>query len=338
MKPNNFPLKSNLDGTEELYTQTGDIPAKFTLQSIKKFIGGVAGTNYILVSADGTPTENAEELQAAYDKAITLSPSITNRITILLANGYYDFPQNFEVTEDYIDLVSLDGNISIIFNGIGTIEITANDVFVKGINVLDKNFTIADDLDLLTIENCQGGDFSFGGVASGETEIIVSGRFINCQGGDLSFGGNGEATGYFKDCVGGDESFGYLDTSGTFVNCQGGDFSFGFAGVMNGTFENCTAGVGSFGSLGIIIDSEAKRCEAIAFAFGFQTVGIVDSVFDTCVAGLGSYGVDYDIVNEGRYYYCRLTEGQFQEPSLGGVVVLGIDGDNNIAILPSPMT
>lgn len=336
MKPNNFPKRSILDGTEELYTQTNGISQKFSLEEAKKFIGGLAGTNYILVSADGTAEENADELQAAYDKAKTLSPSINNRITILLANGYYDFPQDFELDEDYIDLVSLDGNRSVIFNGIGTIEILANDVFVKGINVLGKNFTIADDLNLLTVENCQGGDFSFGGVASGETEIIVSGKFINCQGGDLSFAGNGEATGYFKDCLAGDESFGYLDTSGTFVNCQGGDFAFGFAGVMNGTFENCTAGLASFGSLGVIIDSEAKRCEATGFSFGYQAVGIVDSVFDTCVAGLGSYGTDYNIVNEGRYYYCRLTEGQFSEPSLGGFL-FGIDGDNTIQVLPNPI-
>ena len=336
MKPNNFPFRKILDGSEELYTQTEGLSQKFTLEQAKNFIGGLAGTNYILVSADGTPSENAEELQEAYNKAIILSPTADNRITILLANGYYEFIDNFKATEDYIDLVSLDGNRSVIFSGFGTIEIIANDVFVKGINVLDKNFTIADDLNLLTVENCQGGDFSFGGVASGETEITVSGRFINCQGGDLSFAGNGEATGYFKDCLAGDESFGYLDTSGTFVNCQGGNFCFGFAGVMNGTFENCTAGVGSFGSLGVIVDSEAKRCEAVAFSFGFQAVGIVDSVFDTCVAGLGSYGADYGITNEGRYYYCRLTEGQFTEPDLGGVVVLGIDGDNNIVVLPSP--
>ena len=38
MKPNNFPLRPSLDGSEELYTQTGDVAQKFTLNSAKSFI------------------------------------------------------------------------------------------------------------------------------------------------------------------------------------------------------------------------------------------------------------------------------------------------------------
>lgn len=38
MKPNNFPVRPNLDGTEELYTQTNSISQKFTLESAKAFI------------------------------------------------------------------------------------------------------------------------------------------------------------------------------------------------------------------------------------------------------------------------------------------------------------
>jgi len=38
MKPQNFPLKSNLNGSEELYTQTNGISQKFTLDAAKDFI------------------------------------------------------------------------------------------------------------------------------------------------------------------------------------------------------------------------------------------------------------------------------------------------------------
>ena len=38
MKPNNFPLKPSLDGSEELYTQTGGLSQKFTLEATKAFI------------------------------------------------------------------------------------------------------------------------------------------------------------------------------------------------------------------------------------------------------------------------------------------------------------
>ena len=33
-KPNNFPVRTVLDGTEEVYTQTNDVPEKFTTQQI----------------------------------------------------------------------------------------------------------------------------------------------------------------------------------------------------------------------------------------------------------------------------------------------------------------
>lgn len=38
MKPNNFPLRPKLDGSEELYTQTAGLSQKFTLETAKAFI------------------------------------------------------------------------------------------------------------------------------------------------------------------------------------------------------------------------------------------------------------------------------------------------------------
>ena len=38
MKPNNFPLRPSLDGSEELYTQTNGVSQKFTLETTKAFI------------------------------------------------------------------------------------------------------------------------------------------------------------------------------------------------------------------------------------------------------------------------------------------------------------
>jgi hypothetical protein len=214
--------------------------------------GGIAGTNYIYVAANGTDTDNAAELQAAYDQAKTLSPSSTNRITIICGPGYYNFgAAAFLMDTQYIDLVSLDGNRSIVFNSAdpaGTISITANDVFVKGVDVQDKNFTIANNLNLIRIENCKGGENSFGGYY-----LIVSGTFINCIGGDISFGGFGLPSGTFINCIGGNYSFGGLSTTpGTFKDCQGGDYSFGGSGTASGTFTDCQSGAYSFGGLGTL--------------------------------------------------------------------------------------
>lgn len=203
------------------------------------------GKNYVFVAANGTDTENAAELQAAYDQAKTLSPSATNRITIVCAPGYYNFGvAAFLMDTQYIDLVSLSGNRSIVFNSAdpaGTISITANDVFVKGVDVQDKAFTIYDNLNLLRVENCKGGNQSFGRI------ITVSGTFTNCEGGAGSFSGLGTASGTFTNCVGGNFSFGGLGTaSGIFKNCQGGEGSFGGYNTASGTFTNCIGDNNSF--------------------------------------------------------------------------------------------
>ena len=253
--------------------------------------GGIEGTNYIFVAADGTDVENALALQAAYDEAKTLSPSGTNRITIIAAPGYYNFGTNpFEMDTQFIDLVSLDGNRSVIFNSSnanGTISITANFVYVKGVDVLTKNFIIGNGLGLLKIENCKGGNNSFGGDATfGSNPLVVSGTFINCEGGSGSFGSYGTASGTFTNCTGGDASFGTFGTAlGTFNNCNSGSSSFGTAGTASGTFNNCIANNNSFGVSGTL---------------------------------------------SGKLYYCRLIAGAFPTPTGNGKIVLGIDGNDDV--------
>lgn len=55
MKPNNFPTRPTLDGTEELYTQTGGVSQKFTLEEAKKYSNAIEVTYNelnILISAN----------------------------------------------------------------------------------------------------------------------------------------------------------------------------------------------------------------------------------------------------------------------------------------------
>src|SRR6056297_3265932 len=190
--------------------------------------GGLEGTQYVFVSANGTDVENAQELQEAYNTAQTMSPSATNRITIVCGMGNYSFVNPFVMDQEYIDLVSLDGNKSIIFNSAG-INVQGNDVFIKGVNVGVNTFLIADNLNLLKVENCEGGSFSFGGFA------VTSGTFINCIGSNSSFGSNSLASGTFIDCQGGDTSFGgYGIADGKFINCEGGFASFGGEALASG--------------------------------------------------------------------------------------------------------
>jgi hypothetical protein len=271
----------------------------------------VSGSNYIFVPANGTDTENAAALQATYEAAVASSPTGTNRITIVAAPGYYNFETTpFIMDTEYIDLVSLDGNPSIIFNSgddTGTIQIQANNVFIKGVDVQTKPFTIAiNNATLLKVENCKGGDFSFG-EGDGATGIVLSGTFNNCTAGDNSFGASVDVVGTFNNCTAGHYSFGNnVDVVGTFNNCTAGDNSFGyFSDDAVGTFNNCTAGNASFGA-------------------GGRTSG----TFNNCTAGDNSFSG----ILTGKLYYCRLIQGGFVTVSGAGKTRLcidGLDAENN---------
>lgn len=183
---------------------------------------GLGGTNYVFVRGNGTPEENAAELQAAYNKAKTMLPSSGNIVTVVVAPGTYTFGgTKFPVNTPYINIVSLTGNADVLLDGI---DVTANSIYLKGINCGTYSFTIRHNLNELICENCTGGSYSFGG--GGET---TPGTFINCTGGNRSFG--------------------YNNASGTFINCTGGNNSFGgsMGGTASGTFKDCTGGNYSFG-------------------------------------------------------------------------------------------
>lgn len=274
----------------------------------------LSGSNYTFVEASGTPTENGLALSASYAAAKTFPLSSTNRFSILAGTGKYEFASDFMVDTDYIDIISLTGDRDVLITGNNTISVTATDAYLRGIDVGTKNFTIADDLPLLKITNCKGGDLSFGGTpdpAPGDpplTQILVNGTFINCEGGEFSFAGNGIASGRFENCTGGDSSFGYDIIGGTFINCTGGDFSFGGGEAdIDGYFENCTGGEGSFTITGTILDGTILK-ECTGDLYSFASAGFI----------------------EGNLYNCRLTSGTFNTLNVqgNGAIVLCIDGNN----------
>jgi hypothetical protein len=290
-------------------------------QSISEIeIKPLSGSNYLFVEATGTPTQNALFLSASYVAAKNLTLTSTNRFSLLVAPGEYQFTSDFILDTEYIDIISLTGEKDVYFVGTSSISVIANDLYIRGIDVGNKNFTIANSLSLLKVNKCKGGDLSFGGTAdlplSGSlpsSSILVNGTFIDCEGGDLSFGGNGITGGVFKNCTGGEGAFGFDIVGGTFINCEGGDFSFGGAeGDLDASyFENCTGGEGSFTILGNILD---------------------DTIIKNCTGGLYSFS-KYGTI-QGDLYECRLTSGSFNSPITSGSLRLCIDGTNQIVNLP----
>jgi hypothetical protein len=239
----------------------------------------------------------------SYNTLSILVPTI-KKSSVVISPGFYNFSSNFVIDEEYIDLVSLDGNRSIIFNGTGTVNVTANNVFIKGFDVVDKNFTIATNLNTLVVENCKGGDYSFGG----ESVKNISGTFTDCKGGNYSFGHSGTASGIFTNCKGGDYSFGRGGiASGIFDNCTGNDSCFGQFGIASGTFNNCKSGIQGFGGYGTA-SGVFSNCIGDYYAFGgINTVGILS----------------------GRLFYCRLNNGTFQTVSGEGRTYYCVSGDGS---------
>jgi hypothetical protein len=319
------------------------------LEQLAQQGGGLEGTQYLFVTADGTDVENAAELQAAYDAAKTMSPSADNRITVVAAPGNYKFPSTFVMDTEYIDLVSLTGNRDVIFDLEGITDpfqfdpitfdiisigecllIDTDNVFVKGIkgkfylspnldewyyanDGLNQDYIlpiqVSDNLPNIVVENCNGGIFSFGGDYTYNNPINTSGTFINCEGRE--------------------ESFGSGLTPGTFINCKSKQGSFGgLSGEASGVFENCKSERISFGGLSGEASGTFLNCDSNGDSSfgGFLASGI----FINCQSANDSFGGSFGATLTGKLYYCRLTLGTFPTVSGSGVTVLCIDGNNAI--------
>jgi hypothetical protein len=235
-----------------------------SLLFLSSSIGTLNGLNSFFVQANGTPLQNGYSLIDSYNTAKTTAPTGSNRYAVLLGPGNYEFTQSFNINTPYIDVVSLTGYKDVYITGSNTIQVSTDNVYVRGIDVGSKNFTITSSLPNTIFKNCKGGNSSFGGSISSSLYIISS-TFIDCEGGSNSFAGEfGTAEGTFTNCIGGNNSFGF-DCDGIFNNCQGGNFSFG--GLV-GTIEadclikDCVGGSGSFSPSGAI-DGILQNCTLI---------------------------------------------------------------------------
>jgi len=312
--------------------------------------GGLEGSQYIYVAANGTDVENAAELQAAYDLAKTLSPSADNVITVIVAPGTYKFPLGGLILDtEYIDLVSLTGNTDVIFdidisdpfiysgNNITDVsyclEVKENNIYVKGIKGKLRQSTnfndywwegtdyilpikIQNNLPNIIIENCIGGWFSFGGdFTFFSNPVNISGTFINCQAGWYSFGSGSTGS----------------EASGTFINCKSSAWSFGQQGTASGYFENCE-GTASFGRDGVA-SGTFINCKDNGSGFGRS--GTSSGLFINCQGANGSFSGFSGII--GKVYYCRLSSGTFDPVSGSGKTIYCIDSNgepNNQGFTP----
>lgn len=329
--------------------------------------GGATSANITLDSAlqfsdNVVVCSTADNLALKYAAAKTLTPggnalSSTNRATLIIMPGNYSLSEELVIDAEFVDILGLGsmkldrGCVTAVTLLNNNINVTANDVRVKGISLGSQPFVIQPDLYSAIFEDCIGGDngFGYGLISStfincigghntfGNAVSTLNGSFINCIGGNSSFGGGGGtasgtfkncvgltnsfggnggiSSGDFKDCVGGDGSFGSNggESSGTFTNCSGGNYSFGGYSISSGTFRNCVGGEYSFG--------------------GFN--GTANGTFINCIGDVNSFGGAGGTLS-GTLLQCRLTSGTFQTLSGSGKIRLCIDGNYDVINADAP--
>lgn len=282
-------------------TQVNNGDPSYTIEDLAAAIGGggLSGESYIYVAGDKeTELENGSDLIAKYDLISALTPygqtlSLTNKATLLIAPGVYDLGSStIQLLTPYVNVISLTGERDVIIKANGTTAITVgNQVKIKGIKTTKR--IAVESLSYVEIENCEGGDYSFG-VQNGMTLL---GKFTNCKGGDNSFGaGNNlsiQAT--FIGCEGDSNCFGYgnnNEIAAIFTNCTGGDNCFGYGDGLNttATFTGCVSGNNSFGyaGTGSTLAAIYKNCtgQNNCFSVYTETTGSLDSndTFENCIS------------------------------------------------------
>jgi hypothetical protein len=277
-----------------------------SLLFLSSSIGTLNGSNSFFVQANGTPLQNGYSLIDSYNTAKTTTPTGSNRYSVLLGPGNYEFTQSFNINTPYIDVVSLTGYKDVYITGSNTIQVSADNVYVRGIDVGSKNFTITSSLPNTIFKNCKGGDYSFGGSTNNQNSFTISSTFIDCEGGDYSFAGNGSAYGIFTDCIGKNSSFGYT-CNGTFTNCTGGSSSFANQGnIEYSTFSNCQGEDYSFASAAQITNNSIlKECIGglDSFANINQNGRSTSTLLDKCTLTSGSWNTS-NLVNNSRLIDC----------------------------------
>jgi len=133
------------------------------------------------------------------------------------------------------------------------------------------------------IDCAASGNQNFG---SGSANTDANGVYINCssEGGNLSFGG--VASGYFLNCFAGDDSFGRVSANGTFINCVARRGSFGGTNA-SGRFTNCVGGSGAFGSVNA--SGRFTYCVGESNAFGGGSGGTLTGKLLFCNLTSGTF-------------------------------------------------
>ena len=276
------------------------------------------GTNYLMVYGVGTPTENAAELQAAYEEAKKM-PRYLGAMTINTELNYYkgqtlynnDDNTYLRIIEDFIGS----------FEGISPIteQITESEAKSTRTTVIvapgeydfgDSAF-IADASGIDIVSLTGNADVLLDGIIVGANNVYIKG--IDC-GVDPFTLTSEYPDNIYENCKSlADEVFtsgsGSVINVGTFINCTGGAAAFGGQGRFAGKMFNCNvvSTEGPAGDYWIEMTGLVQNC---SFSHGILNATGVGKIIN-CITSDGSIynsvnvsvpdGVDAgDAVNKGQ--------------------------------------
>lgn len=225
-----------------------------------------------------------------YDPSIYLSS--TNRYTLVLLPGTH-LNADFTADEKYVDIVSLSGNRDV---NVRNFIITADDVYVHGLNCGPYTLSVAGYLSSTKIVNCIAtGQNSFG-----NNGAVCTSTFVDCESGSYSFSQNGTCAGTYIRCKGTSYCFAYKgNCSGVFTDCEATDHGFASGEYVAGVTDYTNTCSGTF-----------RRCIAGDRGFGYQGKITTTAVFYSCVSGYGGFAgsVALNVINTnvcaGTFYNC----------------------------------
>lgn len=312
----------DIEFTGSIKVPTAILPTEaVNLLQAEELVGGLNGTNYLMVYGTGTPTDNAAELRAAYEEAKKMSRYLGDLSNVITEDTYY-YGQTFyhstllkyyKIKVDSITTV-ISSNLTLTVN---SIEITKDEAESTKTTIIVAPGDYRD-----------GSPMNFDGSGinvislTGESDVLVDG--VNLYKGECHIKGlkmqsttnptynanafllsNDLKNVVIEKCIS-------LGTTGTFNGGAGGS-----ASDINiyATFIDCYSNAGySFGTYcnTNLFYGKCIRCTGGENAFDGNVAST--SVFTDCVGGNSSFGS----IKSANGNYTRCSAGSSSFGSISG--------------------
>lgn len=319
------------------------------------------GSSYIFVRGNGTPEENALELQAAYQEAKSM-PRYLGQVDANANRQYYSGQtcsagsSSYKITENYYGkLNDMSGSTRLVISDSEakavrtTVIVAPGDYTFTGDNYFNANasginvISLTGEPDVYITSSKIEPNFNLGMMVDCNNATF---KGINCLNYTLYVQSYHTSELTFINCIAtGNIGFG-VHAQGTYINCVGGSGCFGGAYLghygtgASGTFIDCVGDSACFGggTEGVSASGVFIRCTGDEMCFGGSPIvgtnTMASGTFIDCVGGSGCFASSYGTITyTARLYSCRLTNNKFPSPESGGKLILCIDRDFDVVTI-----